>query len=178
MLLSENDIKAELSYAYLHAVAVRAGLSCSVTNRLGDSAGVDATLRFKEKPTPDAVIIESLLEVQLKSTSSPVALQNGRYSFFLRRDHYDKLRSDSSPLRRFLVVLFLPEDSAEWLTADHEQLSLRRCAYWCSLRGANETTNKTGQTVYLPQTNIFSVEGLRAIVGRVARNEEWCDGTE
>jgi hypothetical protein len=145
---------------------------------MSDGAGVDALVRYKERLAPDAVLTESVIEVQLKSTSDPVVLQNGRYSFFLRREHYDKLRASDIGLRRFLVVLFLPENPDEWLGHSADQLLLKRCAYWCSLRGAGETANKSGQTVYLPQANTFSVAGLRGLMTRVARNEEWCDGTE
>jgi len=49
MLLSDNDIKSELSYAYLHAVASRAGMACEVAGRHSDGAGVDATIRAKER---------------------------------------------------------------------------------------------------------------------------------
>lgn len=178
MLLTDNNIKAELSYAYLHAVAARAGFGCEVAGRMSDGAGVDALIRFKERLAPEAVLTESIIEVQLKATSGPATLQNGRYSFFLRREHYDKLRASDIGLRRFLVVLFLPECSDEWLCHTADQLLLKRCAYWCSLRGAAATVNQIGQTVYLPQANAFSVVGLRELMTRVARDETWCDGSE
>jgi hypothetical protein len=178
VLLTDNNIKAELSYAYLHAVASRAGFGCEVAGRMSDGAGVDALVRFKERLAPDVVFTESVIEVQLKATSDPAKVQNGRSAFFLRRDHYDKLRASDIGLRRFLVVLFLPENADEWLGHTADQLLLKRCAYWCSLRGASETANKSGQTVYLPHANTFSVAGLRGLMTRVARNDEWCDGSE
>jgi len=93
VLLTENNIKAELSYAYLHAVAAHAGFACEVAGRMSDGAGVDALVRFKERLAPDVLLTESIIEVQLKATSEPVSSQNGRYSFFLKREHYDKLPS-------------------------------------------------------------------------------------
>ena len=47
--MTENNIKAELSYAYLHAVAARASFGCESSGRHSDSAGVDAYLRIKER---------------------------------------------------------------------------------------------------------------------------------
>jgi hypothetical protein len=38
-MLTEQNIEAELSYAYLHAVASRAGFSCEYTPRHADAAG-------------------------------------------------------------------------------------------------------------------------------------------
>ena len=40
MSLSENDIKSELSYASLHAIAARAGCECQVSQRHSDNRGI------------------------------------------------------------------------------------------------------------------------------------------
>lgn len=53
-----------------------------------------------------------------------------------------------------------------------EQLLLKRCAYWVSLRGAQESTNGSGQTIYLPRKQVFSPEGLNDLLARIARREE------
>ena len=42
--LTPPNIESELSYAYLHAVASKAGMACSVGSRHEDNNGVDATL--------------------------------------------------------------------------------------------------------------------------------------
>jgi hypothetical protein len=42
--LTEQDIEEQLSYAYLHAVASRAGAGCEVKGRLADARGIDAQL--------------------------------------------------------------------------------------------------------------------------------------
>jgi hypothetical protein len=44
MPLHDNDIKSELSYAYLHAVASRAGCECQVAGRHSDNQGIDAVV--------------------------------------------------------------------------------------------------------------------------------------
>ena len=43
-MLTDQNFEAELSYAYLHAVATRVGFSCEYRNRHLDGAGVDATV--------------------------------------------------------------------------------------------------------------------------------------
>ncbi len=42
--LSSNDIESELSYAYLHAVASKAGASLQSATRHQDNRGIDAML--------------------------------------------------------------------------------------------------------------------------------------
>ena len=42
--IEDNDIEAELSYAFLHAVASQSQAICSVAPRLSDNRGIDAHL--------------------------------------------------------------------------------------------------------------------------------------
>ena len=172
-MLTDANIEAELSYAYLHAVAARAGFGCEYTGRHSDNAGVDAYVRVREMLAQNAVNTKFVFEVQLKATSKPAILENGRYSFWLDEvARYDSLRLRTSPLPTLLVVLFLPEDSSVWLHHSEEMLIARRCAYWVSLWNAPPSNNKSGQTIYLPQANILSVTGLREVARRLAVEEE------
>jgi hypothetical protein len=49
---------------------------------------------------------------------------------------------------------------------------MQKCAHWVSLRGANPSTNKTGETVYLPKDQVFSPDGLRVLMTRLSRSEQ------
>ncbi len=169
--MTENNIKAELSYAYLHAVAARASFGCEYAGRHSDSAGVDAYLRIKERLAPDSTHTNFLIEVQLKSTTKLPVQEAGRYSFWMDDvERYDELRG--GPMPKLLAVLFLPENAAQWLEQSEDALIARRCAYWVSLWDAPPSTNKSGQTVYLPQANILSTASLRDVAKRLSREEE------
>ncbi|WP_083571704.1 DUF4365 domain-containing protein [Chitinophaga sancti] len=48
---------------------------------------------------------------------------------------------------------------------------LKKCAYWVSLRGAPESENEGGQTIYIPQNQIFNSNSLREILATRSRNE-------
>jgi hypothetical protein len=173
MPLTENDIKAELSYAYLHAIAARAGFGCEVAGRHSDNAGVDAYVRVKERLASDSRHTNFPFEVQLKATSQAPAVEAGKYSYWIQDvGRYDELRERSGPMPKLLVVLFLPANAAHWLEHSEDGLVSRRCAYWVSLWDAPPSTNKTGQTVYLPKGNLLSVEGLRGIALKLSREEE------
>jgi len=134
MPLTRNDIEAELSYSYLHAVAARAGFGCEYAGRPSDNAGVDVYLRIKERLAADSIHSNFPIEVQLKATSKAPALEAARYSYWLDDiKRYDELRESSAPMPKLLVVLFLPEDAKRWLEHSEEALIARRCAYWVSL---------------------------------------------
>jgi len=68
-MLTEQNIEAELSYAYLHAVASHAGFSCEYRNRHLDGAGVDATItEDNRKLASDSVLTSFSVDIQLKAT--------------------------------------------------------------------------------------------------------------
>lgn len=171
--MHDKDIEAELSYAYLHAVAAHAGVACQVATRARDNLGIDATLSLVRDFGEGAVLSEISLNVQLKATVVPPARKDRRLSYFLEDiAHYDRLRAESAYPARILVVLFLPPGHAEWLECSPERLALYRAAYWVSLRGAPATANSSGQTIYLPESQPLSPGGLVDLFRRVARREE------
>lgn len=165
---SSTDKESELSYAYLHAVASHAGMSCRNATRLEDNAGIDATLTAWG-PFPGAMWTEVDLKVQLKATISAPADDGHSLSYFMRGvKRYDALRADELMVPRILVVLFLPEAEDQWLQHSAEQLVLRKCAYWVSLRGAPAATSSTGTTVKLPKAQVFSPANLLGLMQRLA----------
>ena len=170
--LSPNDIESELSYAYLHAVAAKAGVGCKVGSRHDDNAGIDAELTGWG-PFPNGGYREEIdIKVQLKATVKPPTDHGDFWSYPLTGIYrYDDLRTEAVSTPRLLVVLFLPPDAKDWLTLDDDALVLRKCAYWVSLRGANPSVNATAQTVYLPKNHRFDPDGLCALMARLSRND-------
>ena len=111
--------------------------------------------------------------MQLKATIHEQTLKDGKLSYFLDGvERYNKLRKETVTPPRILVVLFLPSDCDEWLRWSKDELAMRKCAWWVSLRGAAATDNETGQTVYLPEDQPFHSDGLREIMTRLSRQEE------
>jgi hypothetical protein len=172
VMLSTQNIEAELSYAYLHAVASRTGVICELGGRHSDAAGVDATLRVAGPPlSADSILTRFIVEVQLKATRREPAERGDHYPVSLPIKNYDELRSTTAVAPQLLVVLFLPNDPNQWLTHGEEQLITRRCAYWASLHGAPPSENDTSQTVYVPRGNQLSVTGLLNLLTRFSRRE-------
>ena len=167
--MQPTEIEAELSYAYLHAVASRIGAACQAGTRQFDNAGIDATvLIIRDLGTP---LTEHVLHVQLKATINRKPEIDGHIPYSLDIEQYDKLRGKSATFERILVVLFLPESEDNWLDHSVNELVLRNCAYWVSLRGAEESNNTRSQTVYIPVKQVFSPDGLLDIFKKLAREE-------
>lgn len=167
--LSFQDIESELSYAYLHAVAAAAQVSCEMQGRHMDNAGVDARLT-SWGPFPSGSLLQEVdVNIQLKATSQQPVTVGSALSYSLAGiKRYDDLRSTNLFTPRILVVLFLPADPADWLELTADALLLRRCAHWVSLRGAPSSSNTTAQTIYLPDSQRFDRAGLQSIMSACA----------
>jgi Domain of unknown function (DUF4365) len=169
--LSNNDIESELSYAYLHAVASSVGINCRVENRHGDNRCVDVVLTCYEK-FEGSYREEFDLKIQLKATVATPTETESYFSYFFKGiKQYDFLREETKNQHRILVVLFLPEERKEWLKVSPDQLILKNCAYWLSLRGADACANSSGTTVYLPSEQALSPQNLLTIFERLSKNE-------
>jgi len=170
--LTDRDIESELSYAYLHAVASKVGASCSIANRTLDGNGIDAAITGWG-PFPGGGYLEEVtVHVQLKATVSVPVEQNGLLSYFLREvKRYNDLRTDTISVPRILVVMFLPADATSWLNISPNELILKKCAYWTSLRGAAASDNNSGVTVYLPMNQILDTTNLTNLFSKLSRNE-------
>jgi hypothetical protein len=85
---------------------------------------------------------------------------------------YQFLRDPRTQTRRALVLLVLPAEELDWLQQTNEELTLRRCAYWLSLRGRDPVANQRSIRIRLPLANVFSPEALRAMVDRLKGGQE------
>lgn len=166
-MLGPNDVKEQLSVAYLHAVASRAGFSLEEVRKDRDS--IDLKVCARGLLADNAVLTSPELAIQLKATTR-AALDGDEIAFPLPKKNYNDLVAPSL-VPRILVVFVMPEDEADWLTLTPESLTLRRCAYWLSLRGRPPTTNETSQTVHLSRARCLTHETLRELLRKVAREE-------
>jgi len=170
--LSPPNIESELSYAYLHAVASQAGMACKVGSRHDDNNGIDATLTAWGPFQNGGYLTEVDIKVQLKATVSAPVDDGINLSYFLQGvTRYNDLRTSTVSVPRILVVLFLPTDAQDWLNHSENELALRQCAYWQSLRGGPAISNSSGTTVYLPKVQMFTPQALKELAARLSRRD-------
>ena len=160
-----NMRKEQFSRAYVQAVAACAGYAWSSPSVDDDS--VDITLHERGGR---GTVRSPKLELQLKCKEAPIPNEPA-FSFFVPIKNYDDLREVSLAVPRILVVVLVPEDPNEWLKQSEEELAMRRCGYWISLRGLQPSGNQTGQTVHLSRTQSFSVLSLTEMMQRIGQGE-------
>lgn len=157
-----NDLKSEFSHAYVRAVAHAAGYFVQEANRSFDGDGVDLTLLSR---SPAGTVRSPRLDLQLKATAAAIA--EDPFTYDLDVKNYDELRSEQLQVPRVLVVVSVPDTRASWVTATEDELIMRRCGYWKSLRGEGATTNKTKIRVHINRSACFHVEQVKAIMERI-----------
>ena len=154
--MNDNQRRAELSFAYLLALSAMAGCTCQ-RGPYPDEDSIDATVRTRGSNRP-------VFDVQLKGTSSPIWRPDGLH-FRLGRKNYDDLRHDRT-VQIILIVLELPSDRDAWLECGSEQLVMRRCAWWESLRGfpAIDTESKV---VIIPESQRFDLDVMSDLMEKI-----------
>ncbi|MEG4166816.1 MULTISPECIES: DUF4365 domain-containing protein [unclassified Microcoleus] len=156
-----NQRKELFSKAYVRAVAAVAG--CSVDQPENDYDSVDLCI----KAIGSDPMQPHRLELQLKCTSRDVLdAESVRYPLNVK--NYNDLRVTAF-IPRLLVVVLVPENIGEWIQQSEQEMLLRHCAYWVSLRGMPETRNTNRITVELPRRNHFTPQALESIMQRISK---------
>ena len=169
MKLTKNHIESELSIAYVHAVAAKAGFATEFTRVDVDS--VDITIGGKGLLSTDSTLHSPQIAIQLKATINKNVNGDGSISFNLPLKNYDDLRANCL-VPKILVVLFLPKEENIWLSHSIDQLIIKECAYWLSIKGFTKSDNASHQTVRIPSANVFSPETISGLLIKVSKQEE------
>ncbi|MDE0432822.1 MAG: DUF4365 domain-containing protein [Bryobacterales bacterium] len=161
-LLTETDQKEALSRVYVKALAARAGYSTSVPEPDRDSVDLRVQAGGPLRPA---------IDLQLKATTTFAEPRGGFLRFRLPIKNYRDLR-EVTQTPRLLVVLELPSDESRWMTVTHEDLILRRRAYWLSLqRDHEEVVSQKTVTVRIPEQNLLDVEVMRDLMERSRKGQ-------
>jgi Domain of unknown function (DUF4365) len=148
--------KDHFSRSFVRAVAAAAGVGADVPELDQNSCDIAfAAPDTKDAPGPR-------LDAQLKCTSG-VDLSGSEFSYALPVSDYNHLRwTEGLYVPRILIVVVVPDDPTDWFTAaSPETVTLRRCAYWASLKGAPSTHNTSTVNVKIPTNQVFDVSALR-----------------
>ena len=163
-----NHRKEQFSRAYVRAIAAVAGFGTGTPEPDHDSIDL-VFFKKSEEEAEGRNYSAPRVEAQLKCTAQNV-IRAGALHFPLEAKNYNELRRKVL-VPRILVVHCIPSDIAEWLEHSEQQLLLRHCSYWVSLRDLPLSTNATRVTVQVPQANKFTPQALSEIMERISRGE-------
>jgi hypothetical protein len=157
--------KEQFSRAYVAAVAAAAGYATSRPDP--DIDKIDLTVHARGS---EGHVRSPRVDLQLKCTEVDAGAGDA-LAFDLDRETYDILRAADYVVPRYLVVVVVPTNVSDWLEQTSEQLALRRCGYWLSLRDAPPTSNSVSQRVEIPRQQVLSVASLREMLARAGKEQ-------
>jgi Domain of unknown function (DUF4365) len=141
-MLLKNDIKEELSHAYIHTIATKVGYSYE--RKQIDRDIIDASICARGSLDVSSVIHSPQLDFQLKATMQEFCGDDFPFELLIKNFN-DLLKPTMVP--RLLVVLVLPQCDENWVRWKTEELHLKGCAYWLSLTDQKESANASTKTV-------------------------------
>ena len=160
-----NDQKQQFSFAYARAVAAVARVAVDQPSLDDDS--VD--LSFRQRGG-GGIMRSPQLDAQVKCTEV-ANIQANHIAYPLKLKNYDELRPTDLLVPRILIVVTVPDDLVEWLNHSEQELAMRKCGYWVSLRGMAATANQANVTVHLPRVNQFTGAQLMQIMQRIGNGQ-------
>ena len=142
MNVDESKKKEEMSIAYLSALCASGGISFDLQRHDDDST--DAIIK-KLVNLDDSRKCESILRVQLKSTSSQYKEDRETLVYPLKVKNYNDLRAKATtPI--ILALFILPEKTCDWLKWTEKELMLRgKCIGQISLMHRKQLIRKKYQ---------------------------------
>lgn len=144
MTTAETWQKEQLSLAFLHAVATRAGYTIGSWNV--DKDGVDLTLRCQGL----------LVDLQVKCTSSPTVLASGDFSFQLDTPTYNKLRDRTRSGPGYLALVIAPADPVHWIVHNPEDILLACHGYWARIQDRQAQASGESIAIDIPKTHVLN----------------------
>jgi hypothetical protein len=166
MSITREHCQERLSFAYINAVAAKAGYTCT---RPELDYGMD--LQIKTVEYEDGFLQDTgfALDVSAKATHNFVLL-NGDIHYKLDVKAYNSLVKPRM-IPAVLVLYCMPDDDALWLSVQEDETTLKHCGYWLSLRGQQPTDNTGSKVVNIPKKQMFREESLKQIMDKVKRGE-------
>ncbi|MBO3738191.1 DUF4365 domain-containing protein [Actinoplanes sp. NEAU-H7] len=118
-------------------------------------------------PGPRGTTRSPKIEVQVK-TSAEIEVRDGRIRHRLLVPHFNHLAGPGFQIPRFLALVSVPADAAEYAVCTDAHMTLSTAAYWLSLADQDLRPMGEGQpgsvVVEVPLRNLLTVTTLRHLL--------------
>ena len=164
MSLPLNYKMEHLHFAYVRAVAAKAGANCT---RPENDYGVDLRIN-KVRTKPDGGFADTgfLFHCQLKATTN-LKVEDNYVVYDMEAGAYKNLVEWKGGLM-ILIVFKLPKDEQEWLSVTEDVLCMKDCCYWIHLE--ESSTNKSSKRIRIPRNQLFDPQAVTDLLERVIRD--------
>jgi hypothetical protein len=164
-IMTEQHIKEQISRAYAKAIAASVGI---ILREYDIDYGLDGRFSDVEYDVERRRYMENGfgIDFQIKATTN-VIHRDDKVLYDLDVKNYRDLIKTAIGTPRILIVYSMPKKSDEWITVSDEDTILRRCAWWCSLKGFDDTENDETKRIELPVSQRLTPSELQRLIERV-----------
>jgi hypothetical protein len=158
--LDQNNHQGLYGESFIRALAAAAGLQ--VWEGKPDCTGVDFEISATREIDGDFPAIK----VQVKSWSTPVERDGAWRYDRLTQKRFNALAGRNRRFPRFLFLVIVPSDSADYACVEENILRLSHSAYWASLADQERIPGalcRRRVPVTVPKKNRLTVESLVAL---------------
>ncbi|BCB86601.1 DUF4365 domain-containing protein [Phytohabitans suffuscus] len=163
MAYGGSNLQGYFGESFVRVLASAAGRIASKPDI--DMMGVDFTLSY---PGSRGTTRFPMIDVQVKSWSRAVGSVDV-WHYPMKVAHFNNLAGGGYSVPRYLFLVVVPDDEAQYAEADVDALQLRHCGYYVSL--ASRPQVDAGQqkqvTVPVPRQNVLTVQALRGLMHAV-----------
>ncbi len=161
----KEHIQADLSVAYVTAMAVNAGYS--IHDFSGKEYGIDMII---DKVTlfPNGKYDSTGVQIQLQLKSSINVLEkDDKIIYDIDSNAYNKFVNWVSPTPYLLILFHLPKEIDNWVDINYDRLLLRKCCYWYEITDKSILKKDSQKRIKIPKSNIFNENALNQIFDKI-----------
>lgn len=164
-MLPDAHIKSRLSISYVRALVADAGYTFK---EYDEDFGMDGGICDVEyKPDRRAYRETGFgLDFQLKATVNAIP-KEGIFFYDLEVKNYLDLIEKNVGRERILILYILPRDRKRWINVQTDKTIVEKAAYWCSLKGKPEVSNKSKVRIRIPESNLLTAEVIIDLLNKV-----------
>lgn len=180
-MLTKQQCMDIVSTSYVNAIAGQAGLICTKPQV---DCGIDGIFsEVKVLPNGKRRDTGYKLDFQLKSTGNFI-INKDEIIYDLEVKNYIDLIDEEVGTPRILILYLMPAEQEDWIMIDEQEIenndnkleykystNFSYCAWWCSLNGMTETSNKETIRIKIPRNQILNKESLSDLMAKVRRGD-------
>lgn len=158
------DLAEAFQIGYVRSIAAAAG--CVIMGVPEVDEGIDLILSHTS--TAHTAVDRARLEIQLKTTNSPITPRMTHISAPMRRDRFVEMSEVDPIVSKIVILMSVPPSQNDWVHATPDRLKLHHAAYWVNLDGAPAPTSAR-PSARAPLTQLFDDVALCAMMARIGR---------
>ncbi|OCJ17758.1 hypothetical protein A6U87_02150 [Rhizobium sp. AC44/96] len=173
-MITVSHLQESLSIGYVTATAAAARINLSIKRE--HDYGVDGTFLAMAQRlqgidadgNEEYRYVESgtKIDFQLKCTTN-WEFRGANVAWKAKAQTYNDLVSRPAYAPLLLVLMCLPKDANDWLSATEQQLILKHCCYYAELTGPTLANENSSKLIEIPRANLLTPDAVLTLLSEM-----------